>query len=172
MSFDNIITQIQGDQIDIGISGFTYDEEREVEWSDPYIKTAQVAVVPNGSSIASVDDLVGKKLAAQTGATGEIAANEVEGAEVSSVQNVQDIFTGLAANQYDAAIVDLGVAKQYVSSGNFTMIDGSLLDEENYVIAKKGNTEIIEKINKCIKAFIASDDYQTLCDEYDLLPLE
>ena len=52
------------------------------------------------------------------------------------------------------------------------MIDGSLLDEENYVIAKKGNTEIIEKINKCIKAFIASDDYQTLCDEYDLLPLE
>ena len=140
MSFDNIITQIQGDQIDIGISGFTYDEEREVEWSDPYIKTAQVAVVPNGSSIASVDDLVGKKLAAQTGATGEIAANEVEGAEVSSVQNVQDIFTGLAANQYDAAIVDLGVAKQYVSSGNFTMIDGSLLDEENYVIAKKGNT--------------------------------
>ena len=172
MSFDNIITQIQGDQIDIGISGFTYDEEREVEWSDPYIKTAQVAVVPNGSSIASVDDLVGKKLAAQTGATGEIAANEVEGAEVSSVQNVQDIFTGLAANQYDAAIVDLGVAKQYVSSGNFTMIDGSLLDEENYVIAKKGNTEIIEKINKCIKEFIASDDYQTLCDEYDLLPLE
>ena len=172
MSFDNIITQIQGDQIDIGISGFTYDEEREVEWSDPYIKTAQVAVVPNGSSIASVDDLVGKKLAAQTGATGEIAANEVEGAEVSSVQNVQDIFTGLAANQYDAAIVDLGVAKQYVSSGNFTMIDGSLLDEENYVIAKKGNTEIIEKINKCIKAFIASDDYQKLCDKYDLLPLE
>ena len=39
-------------------------------------------------------------------------------------------------------------------------------------LRKKGNTEIIEKINKCIEAFIASDDYQTLCDEYDLLPLE
>ena len=25
MDFDNIITQIQGDQIDVGISGFTYD---------------------------------------------------------------------------------------------------------------------------------------------------
>lgn len=172
MSFDNIITQIQGDQVDLGISGFTYDEEREVEWSDPYIKTAQVAVVPNGSDITSVDDLVGKKLAAQTGATGEIAANEVENAEVSSVQSVQDIFTGLAANQYDAAIVDLGVAKQYVESGNFTMIDGSLMDEQNYVIAKKGNTELIEKINKCIEAFVASDDYKELCDKYDLLPLE
>ena len=111
-------------------------------------------------------------MAAQTGATGEIAANEVEGAEVSSVQSVQDIFTGLAANQYDAAIVDLGVAKQYVSSGNFTMIDGSLMDEENFIIAKQGNKELIEKINKCIEAFVASDDYKTLCDKYDLLPLE
>ena len=29
MDFDNIVTQIQGDQIDLGISGFTYDEDRK-----------------------------------------------------------------------------------------------------------------------------------------------
>ena len=172
MSFDNIITQLQGDQIDLGVSGFTYSEERAVEWSDPYIKTAQVAVVPEGSSITSIDDLKGKHLAAQTGATGEIAANEVEDATVSSVQNVQDIFTGLSANQYDAAIVDLGVGKQYVESGSFTMVDGTLLDEENYIVAKEGNTEMIDLINKCIAAFTESEDYLTLCDQYDLLPLE
>ncbi len=53
------------------------------------------------------------------------------------MKNVQDIFNGLASNQYDAAIVDLGVAQQYVSSGNFTQLNGSLMDEKNYVIAKK-----------------------------------
>lgn len=172
MSFDNIVTQLQGDQIDIGISGFSYDEEREVEWSDSYIKTAQVAVVPQDSKIKSVDELTGKKLAAQTGSTGEAAANEIEDVEISSMQSVQDIFTGLAANQYDAAIVDLGVAKQYIDGGNFVMIDGSLMDEENKVIAKKGNTEIIETINGAIKAFVESDDYTALCDKYDLLPVE
>ena len=61
MDFDNIVTQIQGDQIDLGISGFTYSEDRVVEWSDPYLGTQQVAVVPNGSSITSNDQLVGKK---------------------------------------------------------------------------------------------------------------
>lgn len=172
MSFDNIITQIQGDQIQVGISGFTYSEDREVEWSDPYIQTAQVAVVPEGSDITSTDQLAGKVLAAQTGATGEIAANEVEGATVQSIQNVQDIFTGLAANQFDAAIVDLGVAKEYVSNGNFTMIEGTLLEEQNYIIAKQGDTEMIDLMNKCIKAFLESDDYTALCEEYDLLPLE
>ena len=172
MDFDNIVTQIQGDQIDLGISGFTYSEDRVVEWSDPYLGTQQVAVVPNGSSITSNDQLVGKKLAAQTGATGEQAAKEVENADVVSMKNVQDIFNGLASNQYDAAIVDLGVAKQYVSSGNFTQLNGSLMDEKNYVIAKKGNTKMIKLMNKCIKKFVASKDYDKLCKKYDLSPLE
>lgn len=172
MDFDNIVTQLQGDQVDLGISGFTYSEDRVVEWSDPYLGTQQVAVVPNGSSITSNDQLVGKKLAAQTGATGEQAAKEVENADVVSMKNVQDIFNGLSSNQYDAAIVDLGVAKQYVSSGNFTQLNGSLMDEKNYVIAKKGNTKMIKLMNKCIKKFVASKDYDKLCKKYDLSPLE
>ena len=63
MDFDNIVTQLQGDQIDLGISGFTYAEDRKVEWSEPYLGSSQVAVLPKGSSIASLDDLKGKKIA-------------------------------------------------------------------------------------------------------------
>lgn len=172
MDFDNIITQIQGDQVDLGISGFTYSEDRKVEWSDPYLGTAQIAVLPKDSSIKSVSELEGKVLAAQTGTTGEQAANAVEGATVKTLKNAQEIFNGLSAHQYDAAIVDSGVAKEYVSSGNFIMIDTSLMSEENYIIAKEGNTELIEKVNKAIAKFIASDDYSKLCEQYDLQPLE
>lgn len=172
MDFDNIVTQLQGDQIDLGISGFTYAENRKVEWSEPYLGSSQVAVLPKGSSIASLDDLKGKKIAVQTGSTGEEAAKEIEGADVTGLKNAQDIMNALSANQYDAAVVDLGVAKNYVSNGTFTMLDDSLVDEQNYVIAKLGNTEIIDKINKCIETLLASDEYQTLCDKYDLTPLE
>ena len=172
MDFDNIITQLQGDQIDVGISGFTYDSKRKVEWSDPYLGSSQVAVVPNDSEIASVSDLEGKSLVAQTGATGEAAAKEVKDAKVTGLKNVQDIMNALSANQYDAAIVDLGVAKNYVKSGEFKMLDESLMDEQNYIIAKKGNTDVIKKMNTCIKKFLASDDYAKLCKKYELSPLE
>lgn len=172
MDFDNIVTQLQGDQIDLGISGFTYAEDRKVEWSEPYLGSSQVAVLPKGSSIASLDDLKGKKIAVQTGSTGEEAAKEIEGADVTGLKNAQDIMNALSANQYDAAVVDLGVAKNYVSNGTFTMLDDSLVDEQNYVIAKLGNTEVIDKINKCIETLLASDEYQTLCDKYGLTPLE
>ena len=60
----------------------------------------------------------------------------------------------------------------YVKSGEFKMLDESLMDEQNYIIAKKGNTDMIEKMNTCIKKFLASDDYAKLCKKYDLSPLE
>lgn len=168
MDFDNIITQIQGDQIDLGISGFTYSEDRKVEWSNPYLGSSEVAIVPTGSSIASLDDLEGKTLVAQTGTTGEEAAKEVKDADVTGLKNVQDIMNALSANQYDAAIVDAGVANEYATSGQYTVLDGTLKDEKNYIIAKEGNTEMIEKINKAIDAFVQSDKYQELCEKYSL----
>lgn len=172
MDFSNIVTSLQGDQLDLGISGFTYDEKRVVEWSDPYTATAQVAVMPSDTNIKSVSDLEGKKIAAQTGSTGEDAAKTVKNADVVSMDDVQDIFTGLAAHQYDAAIVDIAVGQNYVDNGNFVYLDETLMDEENYIIAKKGNTEVIEKINKCIEKFLASDDYDQLCEKYGLKQLE
>ncbi|MBB5183505.1 substrate-binding periplasmic protein [Catenisphaera adipataccumulans] len=171
MDFDNIVTQIQGDQVDVGISGFTYSKKRKVEWSDPYLESKEVAVVPADSDISSLDDLEGKKLVAQTGSTGEEAAKSVKKADVTGLKDVQEIMNAVKANQYDAAIVDTGVAEQYASSGDYKVLDGALKDEKNYIIAKKGNKKMIKKINKCIAAFRASDEYQTLCDKYGLNPV-
>ena len=171
MDFDNIIVQIQGDQVDLGISGFSYDPERLVEWSEPYLGSSQVVVLPAGSDITSVDDLNGKTIAVQTGSTGEAAAEEIEGATVTGLKSVQDIMNALSANQFDAAVVDSGVAKNYVENADFTMIEEPLVDEKNYVIAKQGNTEIIDLMNTCIEKFIASDEYTALCEEYGLTPV-
>ncbi len=172
MDFDNIVTQIQGDQIDIGISGFTYSEDRKVEWSNPYLGSSQVAVVPQGSEITSLDQLEGKALVAQTGATGEQAAKDVKDADVTGLKNVQDIMNALSANQYDAAVIDSGVANEYAQSGQYTVLEGTLMDEKNYIIAKEGNTEVIEKMNKAIDAFTKSKKYQKLCKKYNLTAIE
>lgn len=172
MNFDNIVSQVQAGQVDLGISGFTYDEKREVAWSNPYTATAQVAVVNKDSGIKTIADLEGKVIAAQSGATGETAAKSVKGAEVVSVTNVQEIFSALTSKQYDAVVVDLAVAQNYVKEQGFVMLDESLLDEKNYIIAKKGNDEMITLVNKCLDQFLASNDYKTLCEKYGLKQLE
>lgn len=172
MSFDNIVSQVQAGQVDVGISGFTYDKKRKVEWSNPYTATAQVAVVNKNSKIKTVKDLEGKKLAAQSGSTGEKAAKAVKNAKVSSVSNAQEIFSALTANQYDAVVVDLAVANNYAKAQNFKVLSQSLLDEKNYIIAKQGNTKMINLMNKALKKFLASEDYTTLTNKYGLKKLE
>lgn len=172
MSFDNIVTQVQAGQVDLGISGFTYDEKRQVEWSKPYTASAQVAVVNKDSNIKTVKDLEGKKLLAQSGATGEAAAKAVKNANVTTVKNVQQIFSALTAKQYDAVIVDLAVANNYAKAQGFKVLSESLLDEKNYIIAKKGNKEMIDLVNKALEKFLASNDYKKLTDKYGLKKLE
>lgn len=171
MNFDNIVTQIQAGQVDIGVSGFTYDEDRKVSWSDPYTASGQVAVVAGDSDIDSIEDLEGKVIAVQSGSTAEDAAATIADADVVSVTNVQEIFSALTSNQYDAVICDMAVANNYSEAQGFKVLDEVILDEKNYIIAAEDNDEMIELINSALEQFLASDDYTELCEEYGIAPL-
>ncbi len=156
MSFDTICAAIQADQVDLGISGFTYDEDRKVLFSDPYYISAQVAIVAADSDIATVDDLVGKKIGAQMGSTGEGCANEIEGAVVTAIEDMGVCVEPLKAGGFDAVIMDSAVAKNYAATGSYKLLDGVLQDEENMIIANEANTELMTAVNAAIAAYKAS----------------
>ncbi len=168
MSFDTIISAIQADQVDLGISGFTYDSERKVLFSEPYHESAEVALVNEDSDMTTVDDLTGKTIGAQLGTTGESCANEIEGATVQAIEDMGICVESLKGGAYDAVIMDLPVAENYVKAGGYKILDGTLLDEQNYVIAKEGNDELMNAVNEAIKAFLESDDCTALKEKYGL----
>ena len=175
MNFDNIIVQMQGGQLDGGVSGFTYSEEREgaAQFSTPYCNSKQVVMVLADSSVNSVADLDGKIIAAQTGTTGEYAAQDTFGEEnVTSIQSVLDMIPGLDANQYDAVVLDSAVANSYASTGKYKVLDETLVDEMNYIVVANGKDDVLATINEGIELFIASDKYSELCEEYQLSPIE
>lgn len=169
MSFDTIVSAIQTDQVDLGISGFTYSEDRKVEWSDPYSGSKQVALVNADSDLKTTDDLKGKHLGAQMAATGADVAKEID-SNAEIVENMQNSIASLKAGQLDAVVLDEAVAKNYADTGEYKILDGSLLDEEQHIIAKEGNTELMDAVNKALKAFMESDDYKSLCDKWGVSP--
>jgi polar amino acid transport system substrate-binding protein len=168
MSFDTIISALQADQVDLGISGFTYDEKRKVLFSEPYHESAEVALVNEDSDMTKVEDLAGKTIGAQLGTTGEECANNVEGATVNAIEDVGICVESLKGGAYDAVIMDLPVAENYVAAGGYKILEGTLLDEQNYVIAKEGNDELMNAVNEAIKAFLESDDCAALKEKYGL----
>lgn len=167
MSFDTISTSIVSEQIDLGISGFTYHKEWEnVIWSDKYNDSKQVALVASSSDIQSLDDLKGKNIGVQLATTGESCAKDIEGANVKSVKDVKVLVETLSSGGIDAVILDEAVALNYAKDAKYRVLDESLLEEENMILAKKGNEDLMKDINKALKEFVGSDKYNELKEKW------
>ncbi len=166
LSFDTIISALQAGQIDLGISGFTYDENRQGIFSDSYYDSAQVLVVAEDSEVTSTNDLNGKLVGAQMGTTGEDAANGIEGAEVQAVKDANVMMENLKAHGIDAVVIDKAVADKYVSEGGFKIVGEALMDEENIIYSTEDHQELMDQINEAIQAFKESEDYKTLTETW------
>ena len=106
------------------------------------------------------------KVGAQVGATGETCAKDIKNADVKAVTDVKVLVETLRTGGVDAVILDYAVAKNYVDNSGFKMIDQALLEEENLIISKKGNTELMNAVNKALDEFVGSDKYNELKEKW------
>lgn len=166
LSFDTIISSLQAGQIDLGISGFTYDENRQGIFSDSYYDSAQVIVVAEDSDITSTADLNGKDVGAQQGATGEQAAATIEGANVKATSDANLMMESLKAHGLDAVVLDKAVADQYVAEGGYKIIGEDLMEEENIIYSTSEHQDLMDQINEAIAAFKQSEEYQVLTSKW------
>ncbi len=166
MGFDTISTSLMSKQIDLGISGFTMHEDWDVLWSDAYNDSKQVALVAKGSDIKTVADLEGKKVGAQLAATGEECAKDIKDAQVTPVSDVKVLVETLKSGGVDAVILDYAVAKNYAQQDAYEMIDESLLEEKNLIIAHKDSQELMDNLNKALDEFVKSDKYTELKEKW------
>ena len=170
MDFHSIITALQAGQIDVGISAFTYDPERDCLFSDTYLTSEQLVVVSKESGYKNLEDLTGKKIGAGTETTGAKAAEEnIKDAKVSSPGDYTVMFEALKTGALDAVVCDGQVAKNYVAANsNLEILGDPLVKEENQIIVKNGNNELLKEINSAIAQFLASDAPQQLKDKWEI----
>lgn len=170
VAFDSIIPGVQAGKYDMGMAGMTVNEERlqSVNFSDSYATGVQVVIVNDGGSIASLDDIAGKKIGVQTSTTGDIYASDDFGDE-----NVVKFDSGAAAvealksGKVDCVIIDNEPAKSYVAANEGLKILETEYAVEDYAICfAKDNTELKEKVNAALKELIADGSVQKIIDKY------
>ena len=109
------------------------ERERVVDFTDPHYEAQQALLVPEGSDIASVDDLSGAIVGAQDGTTGEKYANDETGAsEVRGFPQGPDAITALVTGQVDATIIDQPVAADAVEKQGGMVIAEEIQTDELY----------------------------------------
>lgn len=172
MEFASLISSI-GTKIDVSIAGMTVTEERQqtVDFSDTYYEAVQYVIVPEGSAIATADDLKGKAIGVQLGTTGDFIAEEIEDATVSQYNKAVDAVNDLINGRLDCVIIDKNPALVFQSKfeGKVTAIDGAqfAFEAEDYAIAMpKGDTILADQINAALQELIDDGTFDTLVAEY------
>ncbi|MGN1344495.1 MAG: transporter substrate-binding domain-containing protein [Traorella sp.] len=169
MDFNNIIGALQANQIDIGVSGFTYSPDRDCWFSTPYTNSKQVIITREDTGIKKAEDLAGKKVGAGLATTGADAVNEIEGAQLVQPGDYTVMFQALKAGQLDAIVCDEAVGDNYVSNMGFVKLDEALVDESMSIIANKTNELIQQVIDQAIEELVNSDTYQDILVKWELV---
>jgi polar amino acid transport system substrate-binding protein len=154
--FDPLLAGMAAGQYDAAISSITITDERKQNmlFSDPYYAAGQLVVVQGANTaIKSQTDLKGKKVGAQVGTTGADAAKDL-GATLKTYDEIGSAYLDLVNGQIEAVIADNPLAVGYVQKyqGKLKSVGQPFTNEQYGIAVKKGNTDLLAKINKGLKA--------------------
>ena len=160
VAWDGIFAGLDAGKYDAVCSSVTITDERKatMDFSIPYFKVRQALVVPKSSTARSIEEMQGKTLGGQIGTTGYFAVKKAKGVNGKSYDEIglamEDLFNG----RLDGVVCDDPVAAQYaLQKPEYAakLKIAAVLDtgDEFYGVAvKKGNKEVLDLINKGIKA--------------------
>lgn len=161
-AWDGIFAGIALGKYDAIASSVTITEERKktMDFSLPYINAGQVLIVPKSSGVVVLSDLKGKKVGAQIGTTGAFEVKKTAGVELKSYDEIGLAFEDMAAGRIDAVVCDTPVAADYALQraeykDKFKIVGEPFTEEYYGFVVKKGNTELLDLLNKGIKAIQA-----------------
>ena len=170
IAFDSIIPEISSGKADIGAAGMTVTEDRKqnVDFSETYAKASQVIIVTENSEVKGFDDLKGKKVGVQTGTTGDIYVTGDLGDEcVERYAKGMEAVQALSQTKIDAVVIDGEPAKKYISEvPGLKILDESYTDEEYAIAIRKGNTELLDAVNKAIGELKADGTLDAIVAKY------
>lgn len=159
IDWDSKELEIETGKIDLIWNGFSINPEREetFELTKPYLNNRQIILVPQGSAIASKADLAGKNVGVQDGSTAldAVNADEIHTQFASNPTYDTNILAieDLKVGRVDAVVVDEVVANNYIQQNpdaNLKTLSDDFGAEQYAIAAKKGNTELIDKLQSAL----------------------
>ncbi len=158
-AWDGIFAGLAANKYDAVSSSVTITDERKkaMDFSEPYFTVRQALIVNKKSTAKTLEDLKGQKVGGQIGTTGYFAIKAVKGVEPKSYDEVGLAMEDLNVGRIAAVVCDDPVAANYaLDKYKENLKIAGIIESgeaENYGIAvRKGNTKVLELVNKGIAA--------------------
>ncbi|XOQ42990.1 MAG: Amino acid ABC transporter substrate-binding protein, PAAT family [Clostridium sp.] len=173
-AWDGLIPSLQTGKVDVIISSMTITDERSktVDFSIPYAHAYLALLTNQDSNINSVEDLnqSDKTIAVKKGTTGYIyATTNLTNAKINTFSSENACVTEVTQGKADAFIYDeLTIYRQNQKHPDTTkaVMISSQTGEGWGMAVKKGNTELLTKINEFIKEYKENGGFDKLTEKY------
>ncbi|MGE7663465.1 basic amino acid ABC transporter substrate-binding protein [Peribacillus sp. NPDC097197] len=168
VGWDPIFVEIESKRADLAVSAITVNDERKqsYDFSVPYFLSTNKILVPEKSDVESGADLKGKKIAVQTGTTGQEAVEALLGKnhkDIKKFENnnlaIQELLKGGA----EAVVADNTVVEEYVKNNPDQKLkvveDSSSFEEEFYGVLFPKGSELKADFDKAINTMLDNSKY-------------
>ena len=164
----------QGDR-DLLVSAITITNERKqtLDFSEPYFDAQQLIAVKKDSKITKFADLKKLKVGVQNGTTGDEVVAKLQGKDSANIKRFESTplaLKELEAGGVEAVVADNGAVVNYVNNNadaKFKTISDTSFAAEQYGLAvKKGNAELLAKLNKGLADIKADGSYNQIYAKY------
>ena len=174
LGFDAALVAVQSGQADGVIAGMSITDERKetFDFSDAYYDADVTMAVAAGSSIASYDDLNGKKVAVKTATNGSEYAKSIAdqyGFDIVEFKDSPTMYQDVITGNTVACFEDYPVMAYNIKQGaGMEMPEGTTAAGSSYgfAVQKGQNAELLEMFNKGLADIKANGTYQEIVDKY------
>jgi polar amino acid transport system substrate-binding protein len=167
--FDGIWLLPAAGECDIVGSAMTITEERQAAalFSDPYFDADQSLLVraADAATYATLESLAGRRIAVQTGTTGEMYAREntPQGSTLVSFDEPAAMFLALDSGEVDAILQDLPVNGFRQTQDPSMVVTQTFPTGEQYGFAvDPQKTALMEKVNEALRALRSDGRYDSI----------
>ena len=167
--WSGIFAALNNGDVDLVISGVTINDKRRqsYDFTEPYFAAQQLIAVPRASTVATLKDLAGKKIAVVNASTADDVASREFGKTSGNIRRFDStplIISELAGGGVDAAIGDNGVIAYRVAQNAAlkTVEDPAFPTEGFGIVVKKGDKPLQDKLNAGLAAVRADGSYNEI----------
>ena len=172
MEFGKLLPSLKDGKVDAVISCLTVTEERkkEVDFTQPYLVSANVAVGSSDAATRSAGALKGKRIAAEAGSIHVKQAGQYSGT-VMVCGGAEEALKMIADKKADFAILDNYTARFYITNfykGKLSIV-AELQDDTDTragIAVAKGNKELADKLNAGLQKYREDAAYYQMKNNY------
>lgn len=175
-AFDQLLPSLQAGEVDMIVSGLTITEERNKRFgfTNPYYDFGEVIVSAKATAdTMTLEDLAGKRVACQAGSQSQELVISLQeqypSTKVFTFETPEEVWGAVEKGKADAAIASHAYTAYYLNNqedSNLRIVSDLLSTQPAGIVVRKGNQELLEKLNKCLETIKENGTYDRIYEKW------